>query len=67
MARTNGSLKRTPRSIPPDQDQRDREEVRAHDLIPVWFVLEGEKLYRARAGLGDAVVQERAPEPDDSD
>jgi hypothetical protein len=35
--------------------------------IPVWFVLEGEKLYAARAGLGDAVVQERASESVDSD
>jgi hypothetical protein len=25
---------RTPRPIPPDQDQRDRQEVRAHDLHP---------------------------------
>ncbi len=38
--------------LPPDQDQRDRQEVRAHDLHP--------GLVRA------AVVQERAPEPADS-
>ena len=35
--------------------------------IPVWFVLEREKLYLSRAGLGHAVVQERAPELVDSD
>ena len=35
--------------------------------IPVWFVLEGEKLYlTTRAGLGHAVVPERAPQPADS-
>ena len=36
--------------------------------IPVWFVLEGEKLYLLPVqGFGHAVVQERAPEPVDSD
>ena len=35
--------------------------------IPVWCVLEGEKLYLLPAGLGNAVVQERAQEPVDSD
>jgi GTP-binding protein EngB required for normal cell division len=36
--------------------------------IPVWFVLEGDKLYLLPVpGLGYAVVQERAQEPADSD
>jgi hypothetical protein len=36
--------------------------------IPVWFVLEGDKLYLLPVqGLGHAVVQERGPEPVDSD
>jgi hypothetical protein len=36
--------------------------------IPVWFVLEGKKLYlNARAGLRHAAVQERAQEPFDPD
>jgi len=34
--------------------------------IPVWFVLEGEKLYLL-PGLGHPVVQECAQEPVDSD
>ena len=36
--------------------------------IPVWFVLEGEKLYVLLVqGSGTQWVQERAPEPVDSD
>ena len=35
--------------------------------IPVWFVLEGKKVYPCQSGLGDAVVQERAQEPVDQD
>lgn len=34
--------------------------------IPVWFVLEGEKLCLLPAGLGHAVVGERGQEPTDS-
>src|SRR2546425_6448030 len=36
---------RTVNEIPPDQDQRDRQEVRAHDLDPGLVRLEGDKLY----------------------
>jgi hypothetical protein len=36
--------------------------------IPVWFVLEADKLYLLPVqGLRHAAVQERAPEPVDSD
>ena len=36
--------------------------------IPVWFVLEGETLYLLPvARFGDAMVQERTPEPVDLD
>jgi hypothetical protein len=45
VPRSNNDLKRPPLAIPPDQDQRDREEVRAHDLHSRLVVLEGEKLY----------------------
>jgi len=35
--------------------------------VPVWFVLEGEKLYLLPVtGSGHAVVQERAQEPNDA-
>ena len=36
---------RPPRPLPPDQDQRDREEVGETISLPVWFVLESDKLY----------------------
>jgi hypothetical protein len=36
--------------------------------MPVWFVLEGAKLYlAARKGIGHAMVPERVEEPVDSD
>jgi hypothetical protein len=47
-AKSKGQSQRPPRPLPPDQDQRDRENVGADNLtisIPVWFVLEGQKLY----------------------
>ena len=36
---------RPPHALPPDQDQRDRKEIWKASSIPVWFVLEDEKLY----------------------
>jgi hypothetical protein len=49
----NGEPQRTPNPLPPDQDQRDREEVRA-DNLDLGLVRVGgrEALPFARAGLG---------------
>src|SRR5438477_4666793 len=66
-AKLKGNSQRTPLSVPSDQDQRDRQEVRAHDLDP-GLVRAGRRkaLSLARAWLGHAVVQERSPESVDS-
>jgi hypothetical protein len=59
---------RTPHPLPPDQDQRHRQEVGKTISIPVWFVLEGEKpsLLPVR-GSDTQWLQEPAPESVDSD
>ena len=70
MQRTKlkGNAQRTPDPVPPDQDQRDRTEIRAHNFHPGLVRLGSrEALFAAGAGFGHAVVQERAPEPVDSD
>src|SRR6266851_7571953 len=59
--------KRTPRPLSPNQDERHRQEVRADDLHSrLVRAGRGEALSSSRAGLGDAVVQERAQKPADS-
>ena len=44
-AKLRGNSQRTPLSVPSDQDQRDGRKSGRTISIPVWFVLEGEKLY----------------------
>jgi hypothetical protein len=66
MQRTKlkGNAQRTPDPVPPDQDQRDRTEIRAHNFHPGLVRLgRREARFAARAGLGHAVVQERLQNP----
>jgi hypothetical protein len=61
-AKLKGNSQRAPLSVPSDQNQRDREEVRPDNLDPSLVRFGGrENLPSARAGLGYAVVSERTP------